>query len=608
MSSISSITKAVSGLIAAQKGLQVTGHNISNMNTNGYTRQQLLQSESPYLNIGHTATNTMQVGLGVTCDEIRQIRDALADKRLRTEKSVLCYYQTLNSVTQDIEAKFDEPYGDTISDFLNDFWSQAQKLSTSAGEVEERMSFISAGKVLIAKINEVSNSLTDYQYHINNNVEQSVNRINEITSQIRKLNDKISKAEVNEDNANDYRDERNLLLDELSEYGEISYYEDASSMVRVKFEGHQVVNGEFEINIELKDIPSSPFKLPVWSDTKDEVIDLKEISSSANQNDSGKLKALLIARGNKVVSSETTWDEIALNDKFSVDVYGNAYTIPKAQKMLNEFTNELVSIVNESFTGMGIGTQLGRDGVQVFVPIEASDAARTELNTRWATVSTAKGDFDKARVELETAKTELDDARASGDTARINAAQSTLTAAQSTFDTNKAALENAKTNYEQYQKQVMGPGNVQINPLLLTNGGHNYLGTITKALAPLDPTTTQDCKSDNRIVKDFLSEWKRTKSWYNDSNPTSPVNKTVDMPTFFSELITSLGADGKVYSDKAQEKSQSVNNIENERASMGGVSMDEEFTYMLKYQYAYNASSRMITMLDGMLDTIINRM
>ena len=527
MSSISSITKAVSGLVAAQKGLQVTGHNISNMNTNGYTRQQLLQSESPYLNIGHTATNTMQVGLGVTCDEIRQIRDALADKRLRTEKSVLCYYQTLNSVTQDIESMFDEPYGDTISDFLNDFWSQAQKLSTSPGEVEERMSFISAAKVLIDKINDVSNSLTDYQYHINSNLETSVKRINEITAEIRKLNDKIASAEVNGDHANDYRDQRNLLLDELSEYGQISYYEDESKMVTVKFEGHQVVNRGMEININLEDISKSPFKLPVWSDSNDDVIkDLNEISSPANQNDAGKLKALLIARGNNVANSETKWEDIALNDNFSVDVYGNAYIIPKLQKMLNEFTNKLVKTVNDSFKeGMGIGTWAGKDGVDVFVAIKDNDINR--------------------------------------------------------------------------------PGNVQVNPKLLENGGHNLLGTVAKGS---NADKNKDNKSDNTIVKNFLSKWTSKEKWFENAGTTAPDEKIVDFPTFFTELVTSFGADGKVYNDKTQEKNISITNIENERQSMGGVSMDEEFTYMLKYQYAYNASSRMITMLDSMLDTIVNRM
>lgn len=606
MSSISSITKAVSGLVTAQKGLQVTGHNISNMNTSGYTRQQLLQSESPYLNIGHTATNTMQVGLGVTCDEIRQIRDALADKRLRTEKSVLSYYQTLNTVTQDVESIFDEPYGDTISDFMNDFWSQAQKLSTSAGEVEERMSFISSAKVLMEKINDVSNSLTDYQYHINSDIETSVKRINEITAEIRILNDQISISEVNGDNANDYRDQRNLLLDELSEYGQISYYEEANGQIKVKFEGHQVVNGEFPINIEMEDIKGSPFSMPIWSDTKDKIVDLTEISSAANQNDSGKLKALLIARGENVVNSETSWNEVALNDNFSVDVYGNAYTIPKLQKMLNEFSNKLVSIVNESFTGMGIGTQLGKDGVQVFVPIKISDAKKTELDSKWKDVSTKKADVDRARVSLEEKQANLAAAKASNNPTDITNATNAVNAAQTALENAKQELNQAKTTYEAFQAKVMGPGNIQVNPLLLANGGHNYLGTITKALD--NSSLNDDCKSDNSIIKDFLSEWKSNRSWFEGNEVTSPSRKTVNLNTFFTEVVTDFGADGKVYMDKASEKSKSVDNIENERASMGGVSMDEEFTYMLKYQYAYNASSRMITMLDGMLDTIINRM
>ena len=526
MSSISSITKAVTGLTAAQKGLQVTGHNISNTNTKGYTRQQLLQSDSSYLTIGKNGGYSMQVGLGVTCDEIRQIRDNLADRRLRTENSVLNYYQALNTVSTDVESMFDEPYGCTISDFLNDFWSQTQKLSATPDGVEERMSFISTAKVLMDKINEVSDALTDYQFKLNGNIQTSVNRINEITKEIRSLNEQIAISEVNGDNANDYRDQRNLLLDELSTYGNISYYEEPSGRVQVQFEGHEIVNHGFEINLELTDIPGSPFSKVTWSDTKGEVFDLKNVSSSSYGNDSGYLKGLLLARGENVVNNNTSWDEIALNDKMSVDVEGNAYVIPKIQKMLNEFTNELVTTVNNALTGTGIGNHQGKDGVQVFVPI----------------------------------------------------------------------IEGAG----------LVAGNIQVNPELLEEGGYNKLGTVAKAADGSD--SNAENVGDNSIIKKLLSDWGTTKRWFSDGGVTSPHAKTVTMSTFFSELVTDIGSNGAVYSAKAIEKSTSVNNIENERAAMGGVSTDEEFSNMLKYQYAYNASARMITMLDGMLDTIINKM
>lgn len=533
MSSISSITKAVSGLVTAQKGLQITGHNISNTNTEGYTRQQLLQSDSSYLKVGEKGGYSLQVGLGVTNDEIRQIRDDLADKRLRTENSVLCYYQTLNTVSSDVESIFDEPYGNTVSDLISDFWSQAQKLSTAPDGVEERLSFISTAKVLMGKINNVSSALNDYQEKLNSDLAASVNKVNQVLEDIRTYNEKIAIAEANGEAANDYRDQRNLLLDELSTYGNISYDEEADARVQVKFEGHMVINKGFEIELELSEIENSPYSQITWSDSKQKVFDLTTASSSNDANHSGLLKAILIARGNNKVTEETTWDEIALNDHLSVDVSGNAFVIPKIQKMLSEFTTTLVELVNDSFTGTGMGSYKGVKGVQFFVPINNPDGE-------------------------------------------------------------------------------LVPGNIQVNPELLEQGGYNKLGTVaqttgTDGKEEIDGNI--DNTSDNTLIKQFLEDWSNNKDWFKEGDSLSaPFAKSVTLTDFFSELVTDMGSEGSIYAAKASEKYISVTNIENERQAMGGVSTDEEFSNMLKYQYAYNASARMITMLDGMLDTIINKM
>ncbi len=553
MASISSISKAVSGVVAAQKGLQVTGHNISNTNTKGYTRQQLLQSDSPYLTIGSNGGYALKLGLGVTCDEIRQIRNDMADRRLRTENSVLHYYQKLNSATSDIESMFDEPYGSTISEFLSDFWSQAQKLSTTPDGVEERMSFISTAKVLMSKINVVTESLKTYQTKLNSDVKTTVNRINEILDGIRETNEKISIAEAGGENANDYRDQRNLLLDELSQYGNVTYTEDADKRLLVKFEGHIVVNKQLVTKLELEQTrPGSPFDKPIWSDTKSDVYNMNEISSSAKGNDSGSLKALLLARGDHIVTSETSWDDVALNDQFSVDVEGNAYLVPKIQKLLNQFTNTLAKIVNNSFTGTGIGEHEGKDGALVFIAINVPD--------------------------------------------HLKGIHADILAGKTITDAERKA----------YNEILIG-GNVQVNPELLENGGYNKLGTVKKDYNGGDNSANT---GDNTIVKEFLAAFGETQKW-NDKNTNSssaPYEKYSNMTDFFSELVTGIGSQGELYINKASEKNIGVMNIENERQAMGGVSTDEEFSYMLKYQYAYNASARMITMLDGMLDTIINKM
>lgn len=540
MSSISSIGKMVSGLQASQKGLQVTGHNIANVNTQGYTRQQLLQHETGYVTIGKNGGYAMQVGLGVSSSEIRQIRDDLADRRLRTESSALSYYQTLTSSMQEIEAIFNEPYGDTITEALNAFWSQTQKLNTTPDGVEERLSFINTAKVLIDKVNDVSKSLSSYQIEMNKQTEKTVKSINETILQIRDLNQTIAKAEVNGDNANDFRDQRNLLLDQLSTYGNISYYEDSKSggMV-VKFEGHIVVQGKFATTMEMaQTVPGSPFNKPVWSDTGKDVYNLKQNVDSVEGNDTGSLKALLIARGDDFVSSATTWDDVALNDNYSVDKTGNAFVIPKIQKMLNEFANKLTGIVNESFNGTGIGTAVGEAGVPVFVPIKIPDG---------------------------------------------------ITVPDASSTPEEIAAYNA----------LLVPGNIQVNPELLAEGGYNKLGTVDG-----DVNNT----GSNTKVTEFLEKWESDIDWFTDGSKSGPYMKTANITDFFSEFVTDIGTDSSLYGAKAKEKNTAVVNIENERTSIGGVSQDEEFSFMLKYQYAYNASARMITMLDGMLDTIINKL
>lgn len=518
MSSISSLTKAVSGLQTAQKGLQVTGHNLSNIGTTGYTRQQLLQHESGYITIGKNGGYAQQVGLGVSSTEIRQIRDELADRRLRTEQSVLCYYQKLTTASQEIENLFDEPYGSNIGDLMSSFWGQAQKLNTAPEQVEERLSFINSAEVLITKINSIADELSNQQYSLTEEISDAVDSINSIIEQIGELNKKIAAAEVNGDHANDYRDQRNLLIDELSTYGDVSYYEEPDSRVVVKFEGHPVVNKESVSKMEMvRQEEYGSFDIPVWTNTGRPVCKLEDNAVNAlNENATGTLKALMVARGNAIVTKDTTWSDVAINDNRSVDENGNNYVIPKTIMMLNTYADKLTSMVNECFDGFGID---GEPGVPVFVEI------REGLG--------------------------------------------------------------------------MVAGNIQVNPELLAAGGYNKLGTV--------PETDTSNIGDNSKVTEFLNAWGKNQDWFTDTtDPAAPVSKNLTITAFYNSVVTDIGSQTATYSNAAQQKATSVMNIENERQSMGGVSQDEEFSNMIKYQYAYSASARMVTMLDSMLDTIIN--
>ena len=553
MSSISSITKAVSGLNAAQKGLQITAHNLSNVNTQGYTRQSLLQSDSPYAQIGNYGGYALKVGLGVTTNEIRQIRNDLIDRRLRSETSVLSYYQTANTTVSDIQAIFDEPYGDTINDMLKSFWNNIQELNTKPDGVTERTEFIGKAQVLIDKIASVASGLEDYQENINKQVITTVGKVNQIFEKIRDLNMKIATAEAQgTDNANDYRDTRNLLIDELSQYGEVSYFEDGTGQVSLQFEGHEVVNKSMCTKIDLEKIEESfvtdagekkvgsGFVTLKWHDSGSDVFRFDSIISTTNQNATGSLKAMLAMRGNGYVNSETTWEHLAFNKNVSVDTLGNSYMIPVLQKKLSDFTNKLVTIVNEALDGKGID---GKEGVDVFLPIKVPEGV-------------VKPTLSSPPTEEELKK------------------------------------------YNEYNKLLV-PGNIMVNPALTVEGGHNRLGTVSG---------DENNVGDNSTVSKLLDAWQKPYDWYKDGTSAAPDPETSGLHTHFVNMLIDFGTAGEDYIAKVRNLGDTVLNITNERLAMSSVSQDEEFSNMLKYQYAYNASARMVTMLDNMLDTIINKM
>ncbi|HHX61559.1 MAG TPA: flagellar hook-associated protein FlgK [Epulopiscium sp.] len=525
MSSIASLGRMVSALNASQRGLQATSHNITNANTPGYIRQQLLQHDSQYANIGNNGGQLQQVGIGVTMTEMRQIRDEFADRRFRTENSVLSYYQTKKAAVDEMEIIFGEPHGEALSKTLNDFWSQTQKLATNPAGIEERMAFIQSADVLVKQANHIQNQLIEYQYNLDTQVRDTVKNVNNLVKGIQSLNESISYYEIGGDNANDLRDQRNVLLDELSGIMDINYREERDGRVIVTSEGVTLLDGQFRAEMTTAQTEAmSPFVKPVWKNTGMDVYRMDRAATSISGRDTGQLRSLLMMRGNSPANAQTEWDEIAINDNLSVDSDANAFLIPRIQKEFDIFVQALGEMVNGIFNPAdpdaqpsGQGVHAGEKGISLFVPINP-----------------ALG---------------------------------------------------------------MVAGNLQVNPLLLESGGYNRL-----------PTSMTGDESDTTVIEKLLGEWNKDIVWFSGGGDTDPTQKTATLRAFYSELIAELGAEGSEAKGRTEEKVILITDIENARQSMGGVSTDEEMTSMMKYQYSYNAAARMITMLDGMMDTVINRM
>ena len=225
-SSFSGFTAARLGLYAAQYGLNLTSNNTANINTHGYTRQVLQQDSfrsgatdmysSPY---------AVNIGNGVLTTGVNQIRDPYLDLRYRNESSNVGSADARLSTLDSLAAFFDEVgkgNGDgVIEKQISDLMTQFQNLSFNAGQHEFDTLVRSSATTLAQLFNDYSNQLDDIEANLVNGLEQDLETVNGILQSIRDLSSSIRKADIHGDPALELRDQRNLLIDELSSYMKI---------------------------------------------------------------------------------------------------------------------------------------------------------------------------------------------------------------------------------------------------------------------------------------------------------------------------------------------------------------------------------------------------
>lgn len=221
--SFGTFTTARLGIYAAQKALAITGNNIANINTKGYTRQKLDQVS---LRLGasdrYSAKYDTKVGNGVRCIGVSQMRDPYLDIRFRTESSKLGALDAKMSGLEDISAILDEVgMGDDEHGII---YAQLENLKTAlnnfndhAGEKEYETQVREAASALTSLLNSAAKSLKEVEENTVDKLHSEVENVNSILNRIRDLNSAIRKSDIHGDNALEMRDERNLLIDELAE-------------------------------------------------------------------------------------------------------------------------------------------------------------------------------------------------------------------------------------------------------------------------------------------------------------------------------------------------------------------------------------------------------
>ncbi|MGN9866765.1 flagellar hook-associated protein FlgK [Bacillus swezeyi] len=206
------------GLFAQQSALSVTSNNISNANTEGYTRQRVtFESTTPYPTVSRNSIGLAgQMGTGVEVGSVERIRDSFLDYQYRTQNTKGGYYNAKVDAFHQMEGIMNELNGSGLNSVLNSFWNSIQELTNNAHEPSARSVVAQKGKAVAETFNQLHESLTTVQTNLGDQIEQDVMSINSVLSQLNSVNDQIAKVEPNGYLPNDLYDKRDMLLDQLS--------------------------------------------------------------------------------------------------------------------------------------------------------------------------------------------------------------------------------------------------------------------------------------------------------------------------------------------------------------------------------------------------------
>jgi len=561
-----------SGLQTSQNALNTTAHNLSNADTVGYTRQQVQQSDRSYITLSTDpkAVSNKQTGLGVSYSNVKQVRDYFLDKAYRKESGRSMFYEVSTEVMSEIESQLGELNGEAFQDTLSDLWTSIQELSKDPCSSVTQSLFVQKASEFVERAVAVYDGFCSYQDNLNTQIKQQVDKINKYGNQILELNDKIRAIEAGGiEKANDLRDARNQILDELGELANISFKEDAKGDVSVQIEGVDFVKGCMCYEIDMKTEESTGFHTPFWPQNASykelpdgtreynidgaEVFDFSIEISSDYDTDIGGLKAMLLARGDHradYTDIDNNYDNISQSVIMNIQAEFDQLIHNVATKV-NDVLAEAAGVTSGTMTLAGGTTKsvkyapVNDDGylraedgspLQVFTKVPTSGYEKVHT-----TIDGVEGDYWVYNEEVAKQKDSL------------------------------YSVKNIEIN----QELMQSPSNLGFR--------------------------LPDGSEDNAIVEALKAAF--TEEAYS-LNPN--LTKKSCFVEYYNDLISQVANSGYVFNSIYTNQADTVESIHSAREQIVGVSSDEELSNMIKFQNAYNAASRYINVISEMIEHIIN--
>ena len=620
-STFSGIELGKRSIMAQTDAITTAGHNISNANTEGYSRQrvQIKEFDPLYRADLSRAERPGQIGQGVDVMAVNRIRDEQLDTRIVGQANVESYWQTRSDYYTMIEQIYNEPDDVSIRSNMDKFWEGWQELAANPESKAARQAVVTRGETLTDSIKQRWESLSGIGNLINGDIETSVKQVNNLSRQIAKVNTEIVKSKAVGDNPNDLLDRRDALVDKLSQLVNITTDNRDSDEFMVHVDGKVLVQGGVarEIGFELRNDNTGYSKL-IWKDTGNDAV-----------FSGGSLGALVELRDVDIRNEIQSLNTFTMNFADLVnDVHRNAVGANKVTGL--EFFNQhpFVENANGNFDRNGDGEldssyifrfsgtnaldlqqQVGIEGVMKFngangdveIPYFHTDTVETVIARINDSTSEVKAYLDKDNhlVLKSTAAQDISNPdfviRHVEDSGYFLAGYSGIlqgAGAEYAYDFSSADAVNSLVQGSQFAVAPV------TNPAAYISVNNVIRNDVTNVAAGYIDAAGNMPAGDSRAAVEIASL----------RNSSIMVGSMKTFDDYFADTVTNVGLKGEQAETNLYSQNAIMADLRGLRDSISGVNIDEELADILKFQHGYNAAAKFINVWDQMLDTVINRL
>ncbi len=621
------------GLMAQGQSIATAGHNITNADTEGYSLQRVrITAFEPLYRPDLTRPPPPgQIGQGAAIESIDRIRDELLDAQITAQSNQEGYWTTREKYYVMLEQIYNEPADVSVRTNMDKFWESWQELSVYPESKAARQAVLSRGETLINSIRQRYNGLSGIGTLLNGDIEGTVKQVNDIAKQIAGLNGQIVRVRAMGDNPNDLLDRRDLLVEKLSGMINITTDQRDPDEFLVQVGGLTLVQGAVARSFAVEpQIENNGYGVVVWSDTRETA-----------QFTGGTLGALIQLRDEDLRSEIQGINTMTMNFVDLVnDVHRNALGANGRTGIDFFIEQPFVTNAAGNYDRNGDGVE---DTSYVFRVTGANKLSPTEQIGLEGTITVAARDgtteipyypTDTVEAVINRINNSDSEVKAYLDRTGHLVLKGTAAADPGNPDFVIRYVEDSGPFLAGYAGVLQGSGPEQayyfapadavaaLVPYRPAEGTEAAQNATRFSVAPvanpagyitINPALTADVlsiaaafPSDSGLLENGDGEAALAIASIRNSKVMIGNTRTFD--DYFAEAVTNVGLKGEQAELNMLSQNTIMADLRTLRESISGVNIDEELADIIKFQHGYNAAAKFITVMDELLDTVINRL